>query len=159
MLPGPITFSQTHYWIYSLSWLPWKRTYIFKQSKIATICPENEKIILYAYFWLILAPILLRPCLDWRVDVFHELCTLIHPHLIFRRCSLSHLSIFLWFRNSQGEWLPNGNLKIKLALNYYLSSFMSNVFFHVLMLSLPQRKKQSTHVHVWNKTSRQRTKN
>lgn len=41
--------------------------------------------------------------IGFRVDAFHKLNNLVHPHLIFHRCSLSHLGIFLWFRNSQRE--------------------------------------------------------
>ena len=125
------------------------------------ICSKSKKIKTLLYLLLVSFNSYFAnkaPTVGLRVDIFHKLHTLIHPHLKFHRCCLPHLDIFLWFRNSQGEWLPNGDLKIKLALNYYLSSFMSNVFFHVLMLSLPQKKKQNTCVHIWNMTSRQRTK-
>lgn len=109
----------------------------------------------FAYFWLASAHIYWGPDSRLEGSCILEAAVL---HLIFHRCCLT-LGHFLMVQNSQREWLSNGDLKIKLALNYFLSSFMSNVFFHVLMLSLPQRKKRSICAHVWNMTSRQRTKN
>lgn len=72
---------------------------------------------------------------------------------------LSHLGIFLWLKDIQGEWLPNADLKIKLALNYHLSSFLTNVFSRVLMLSLAQKKEKNIYVYIWNTASKQESKN